>query len=91
MSLDQFLLNGVPVINDIHLISSMISPSMIADKISEKLIGKVKEYECNTLVNYLDGTQSSNDLFNKYVNDYSDINNQLLFDFIDNLELTLDK
>ena len=53
LMIDQYLLNGVPVINEVNALSGLVSPYNFKDKITEKFIGKAKDYDRRTLLNYV--------------------------------------
>lgn len=90
LMIDQFLLNGVPIFDEENVLSGLISPYEITDKITEKLIGKAKDYDTKTLSNFVRESQVS---YDNYVytdeNYYSEY--RLLFDFVDYIEFNCDR
>lgn len=90
LMIDQYLVNGVPVINEVNVLAGLICPYGVTDKITEKVIGKAKEYDTKTLSNYTRETQTSYEGY-KYSNENIDINYQILFDYIDYLDIVCDK
>ncbi len=90
LMIDQYLLNGIPITSEINALSALVSPYRFKDKISEKFIGKAKEYDTKTLVNYLRESQVTYDNY-KYINENIKTNYEVLFHFVDYLDLTCDK
>jgi hypothetical protein len=90
LMIDQYLLSGVPVLSDSNALSALVSPYKLKDKISEKFIGKAKEYDTRTLLNYIRESQISYDNY-KYYNENIKNNYEVLFHYVDNLELTCDR
>jgi hypothetical protein len=90
LMIDQYLLNGIPCFNEVNVLAGLICPYGMTDKITEKFIGKAKEYETKTLSNFVRESQTNYDCF-RYTNESIEGQNQLLFDFIDNLDLSYDK
>jgi hypothetical protein len=90
LMIDQYLLNGVPIFNEVNVLSGLISPYKITDKITEKFIGRAKDYDTRTLSNFLAQTQTSYDNY-KYLDENIKSNYEVLFHFNDYLELTCDK
>ncbi len=88
--LDQYLLNGIPILEDENVLAGLISPYELTDKITEKFIGKAKEYDTKTLSNFISESQQN---YGNYIytdeSQYSEF--RILFDFIDYIELTCDK
>ena len=70
--------------------SSLICPNSLTNKITEKFVGKVKEYDTKTLYNYMKDLQVNEEGY-KYNNETTFSTYQILFDFYDNLECTVDK
>lgn len=91
LMIDQYLLDGIPVFDDVNILSSLICPYGVTDKFTEKFIGKAKEYDTKTLTNYLNELNLNNDSVFKYKNEITNLSNQILFHFIDYLEISLDK
>jgi hypothetical protein len=87
---DQYLLNGTPCFSDVRVMAGLVCPYGMTDKITEKFIGKAKDYDTKTLSNFVQATQTTFDIF-KYDDMAFETNNQLLFDFVDYVELTYDK
>jgi hypothetical protein len=91
LMIDTFLLGGIPTISETNVLASSVSAYNLKDKITEKFIGKAKEYDRRTLLNYLRESQTTYDNF-KYANENIRSNNyEVLFHFNDILELTCDK
>jgi hypothetical protein len=90
LMIDQYLLSGVPIICDSNALSALVSPYKLKDKISEKFIGKAKEYDTRTLLNYIRESQMSYDNF-KYNNENIKSNYEVLFHYVDYLELSCDR
>lgn len=90
LMIDQFLISGVPVFNEVNALSGLISPYNFKDKLTEKFIGKAKEYDTRTLLNFVRDTQTSYENF-KYLNENIKNNYEVLFHFNDYLELSCDK
>jgi hypothetical protein len=91
LMIDTFLLGGIPTISETNVLASSVSAYNLKDKITEKFIGKAKEYDRRTLLNYLRESQTTYDSF-KYANENIRSNNyEVLFHFNDILELTCDK
>ena len=90
LMIDQYLLAGIPCFNDVNVLAGLVCPYGMTDKITEKFIGKAKEYETKTLSNFVRKSQTTYDL-HKYINDNVEGTYQLLFDFIDYAELSYDK
>jgi hypothetical protein len=90
LMIDQYLLGGVPSFNEVNVLSGLVSPYALTDKITEKFIGKAKEYDTRTLMNYVRETQTGYDNY-KYINENIELEYKILFDFIDNIELICDK
>jgi len=90
LMVDQYLLCGVPVLNDVNVLSSLITPYKLTDKITEKLIGKAKDYDTKTLSNFLAQTQTSYNGY-KYLDENIKQHYEILFHFVDYLELTCDR
>jgi hypothetical protein len=90
LMIDQYLISGVPVLNDVNVMSSLIAPYKLTDKITEKLVGKAKDYETRTLSNFISQLQTSYDGY-KYLDENVRGNYEILFHFIDYLELTCDR
>jgi len=88
--IDQFLVKGYPIFNEIPVMSSLICPNSLTNKITEKFVGKVKEYDTKTLYNYMKDLQVYEEGY-KYNNETTFSTYQILFDFYDNLECTVDK
>jgi len=88
--IDQFLVKGYPIFNEIPVMSSLICPNSLTNKITEKFVGKVKEYDTKTLYNYMKDLQVNEEGY-KYNNETTFSTYQILFDFYDNLECTVDK
>lgn len=90
LMIDQYLLNGVPILEDENVLTGLISPYEITDKITEKFIGKAKEYDTKTLSNFVKDSQIN---YENYI--YTDENYyteyRILYDFIDFIELNCDK
>ncbi len=86
--IDQYIINGVPIVSDLNILAGLICPYGLTDKITEKVIGKAKEYDTRTLSNYIREAQSAYDGY-KYTNEVEQC--QILFDYIDYLEITFDK
>ena len=90
LMLDQFLLNGVPIFEEETVLSGLITPYEITDKITEKIIGKAKDYDIKTLANFVRDSQIN---YENYIytdeNQYSEY--RILFDFIDYIELVCDR
>ena len=86
--IDQYLLNGTPIISDVNILAGLICPYGLSDKITEKVIGKAKEYDTRTLSNYIRESQSNYDSY-KYTNETESC--QILFDFVDYLDITYDR
>lgn len=90
LMLDQYLLNGVPIFEEENVLAGLISPYELTDKITEKFIGKAKEYDKKTLVNFVRDSQVN---YENYIftdeSSYSEY--RILFDFIDYVELNCDK
>jgi hypothetical protein len=87
---DQFLVKGYPVFNEISVMSSLVNPNSLTNKITEKFVGKVKEYDTKTFNNYLKELQMNDEGY-KFNNETAFAAYELLFDYYDNLECTLDK
>ena len=90
LMVDQYLICGVPVLNDVNVLSSLIAPYNLTDKITEKLVGKAKDYETKTLTNFFSQLQTSYDGY-KYLDENVRGNYEILFHFIDYLELICDR
>jgi hypothetical protein len=90
LMIDQYLICGVPVFNDVNILNSLIMPYKLTDKITEKLVGKAKDYETRTLCNFIFQTQTGYDGY-KYLDENVRGNYEILFHFIDYLELTCDR
>jgi hypothetical protein len=88
--IDQCLVKGYPIFNEIPVMSSLICPNSLTNKITEKFVGKVKEYDTKTLYNYMKDLQVNEEGY-KYNNETTFSTYQILFDFYDNLECTVDK
>ncbi len=88
--IDQFLVKGYPIFNEIPVMCSLICPNSLTNKITEKFVGKVKEYDTKTLYNYMKDLQVNEEGY-KYNNETTFSTYQILFDFYDNLECTVDK
>lgn len=76
--------------SEINVLAGLICPYALTDKITEKFIGKAKDYDTKTLLNYVNATQANDDTY-KYQNENVQSSYEILFDFIDYLELTCDK
>ncbi len=90
LMLDQFLLNGVPVFEEENVLAGLISPYEITDKITEKFIGKAKDYDTKTLANFLRESQVNYENY-IYTDETSYSEYRILYDFIDYIELNCDK
>ena len=90
LMIDQYLLCGVPVLNDVNVLSSLITPYKLTDKITEKFVGKAKDYDTKTLSNFISQTQTSYNGY-KYLDENIRSNYEILFHFVDYLELTCDR
>jgi hypothetical protein len=90
LMIDQYLLNGVPCFNETNVLAGLVCPYGVTDKITEKLIGKAKEYETKTLSNYIRESQSTYDGY-KYNDENIEGSYQVLFDFIDYLDVSCDR
>jgi hypothetical protein len=90
LMLDQYLLNGTPSFSEVNVLAGLVCPYGMTDKITEKFIGKAKDYDTKTLSNFVRDSQMGYDTY-KYNNECFEGNNQLLFDFIDYVEFTYDK
>ena len=88
--IDQFLVKGYPIFNEIDVMSSLICPNSLTNKITEKFVGKAKEYDTKTLYNYMKELQVNDEGY-KYTNESSFAAYEILFDFYDNIECTVDK
>jgi hypothetical protein len=90
LMIDQYLLCGVPVLNDVNVLSSLITPYKLTDKITEKFVGKAKDYDTKTFSNFISQTQTSYNGY-KYLDENIRSNYEILFHFVDYLELTCDR
>lgn len=88
--IDQYLLKGYPIFNEMPVLSSLICPNSITDKITEKFVGKVKEYDTRTLSNYMKELQINHEGF-KYNDETNYAVYEILFDFYDFIDCTVDK
>ena len=70
--------------------SSLICPNSLTNKITEKFVGKVKEYDTKTLYNYMKDLQVNEEGY-RYNNETSFSAYEILFDFYDNLDCTVDR
>jgi len=90
LMLDQFLLNGVPLFEEETVLSGLINPYDYTDKITEKIIGKAKDYDVKTLGNFVRDSQVN---YENYIytdeNQYSEY--RILFDFIDYVDMVCDR
>lgn len=90
LMLDQFLLNGVPLFEEETVLSGLINPYDYTDKITEKIIGKAKDYDVKTLANFVQSSQMN---YENYLytdeNQYSEY--RILFDFIDYVDIICDR
>ena len=86
----QYELKGIPIFNEIPVLSSLICPNSLTNKITEKFVGKVKEYDTRTLNNYMKDLQINDEGF-KYSNETAFAAYEILFDFYDFIECTVDR
>ena len=91
LMIDHFLTKGIPNFNDTFVLSTLTSPYGIKDKISEKIMGIAKNYNSNVLKNYLSNLQLNKNENYMYKDDNKTNFQNIFFDYIDNLYITLDK
>ena len=91
LMIDHFLTKGIPNFNDTFVLSTLTSPYGIKDKISEKIMGIAKNYNSNVLKNYLSNLQLNKNENYMYKNEDKTQFQNIFFDYIDNLYITLDK
>ena len=89
--IDHYLTKGIPNFNDTYVLSTLTSPYGIKDKISEKIMGIAKNYNSNVLNNYLSNLQLNKNENYMYKDDNKTNFQNIFFDYIDNLYITLDK
>lgn len=90
LMIDQYLLNGVPVFDEMNVLTGLVKPYAITDKITEKIIGKAKEYDTRTLRNFVKETQVNHEGY-KYLNENYNSECGVYFHFNDYLDLIMDK
>jgi hypothetical protein len=90
LALDQYLINGIPAITEPNVFAGLISPYDFTDKLTEKVIGKAKEYDTKTLANYVRERQTTYDS-STYNNENFEGRDEILFDFNDYLDLICDR
>lgn len=88
--IDQFLLKGIPIFNEIPVLCSLICPNSLTNKITEKFVGKVKEYDTKTLNNYMKELQINDEGY-RYSNETTFPAYEILFEFYDFFDCTVDK
>ena len=91
LMIDHYLTKGIPNFNDTYVLSTLTSPYGIKDKISEKIMGIAKNYNSNVLNNYLSNLQLNKNENYMYKDDNKTNFQNIFFDYIDNLYITLDK
>jgi hypothetical protein len=90
--LDHYIPNGIPLLSDQNVLTTLVTPYNLTDKIGEKIIGIAKTYNTVTLDAYVNKAQiEMNADFIKYRDELCKSLPQLLFDYIDYVTLTCDK
>ena len=90
--LDHYIPNGIPLLSDQNVLTTLVTPYKLTDKIGEKIIGIAKTYNTVTLDAYVNNAQiEMNADFIKYRDELCKSLPQLLFDYIDYVTLTCDK
>ena len=79
--IDHFISASLPIINNKSVLSSLITPYALTDKISEKIIGLAKSYDSLTLEDYLEHLQINGKEYEFHIekNRYT---TTILFDYI---------
>ncbi len=90
LMIDQYIINATPVLSDINTLSSLISPYNFKDKLTEKFIGKAKDYDTRTLSNCIRETQTTYDTY-RYTNENIRNNYEILFHYNAYVEMTCDR
>ena len=90
LMIDHFISASLPIINNKSVLSSLITPYALTDKISEKIIGLAKSYDSLTLEDYLEHLQINGKEYEFHIekNRYT---TTILFDYIDNVNVVVDK
>ena len=92
LMLDHYIPNGIPLLSDQNVLTTLVSPYKLTDKIGEKIIGIAKTYNTVTLDAYVNNAQIElNADFIKYRDELCKSLPQLLFDYIDYVNITCDK
>lgn len=90
LMIEHMISANTPVINEIAVLSSMVRPYGLTDKISEKIIGIAKTYDTSLLSSFLSAMQLGNHIY-KYENESEKTTPTILFDFIDKIRCICDK
>lgn len=90
LMIEHMISANVPVINENVVLSSMVRPYGLTDKISEKIIGIAKNYDTSLLSSFLSGVQLGNQIY-KYEDESQKSTPTILFDFIDKIRCICDK
>ena len=92
LMIDHYIPNGIPLLSDQNVLTTLVSPYKLTDKIGEKIIGIAKTYNTITLDAYVNNAQiEMNADFIKYRDELCKSLPQLLFDYIDYVNITCDK
>ena len=90
LMIDHFISASSSLINNSSVLSSLVTPYALTDKISEKIIGLAKSYDSSALEDYLNHLQIGGKEYVFNIEKYK-YTPTLLFDYIDNVKVFVEK